>query len=100
MARAGSNHKGGRPKGSLATHTLDAQEAKKALIARYIKQAEEVDGALLDKAVEGDIPAIQEGEMTGKDGKDLMPSPTIKELAHALLEIQRQRISTSDESVS
>lgn len=40
MARAGTNHKGGRPKGSVGTHTLEAAEAKKYVIKRVIEELE------------------------------------------------------------
>ena len=60
MARAGSNHKGGRPKGSVGTHTLESQELKKALISAYAENAKEINQALMDKAKSGDIPAIKE----------------------------------------
>lgn len=60
MARSGNNHRGGRPKGSLATHTLQTQEAKKALIAMYVENQKDIDQALIDKAKDGDVPAIRE----------------------------------------
>lgn len=34
MARSGKNHKGGRPKGSLGTHTVEAQAKKQRIIQR------------------------------------------------------------------
>ncbi len=87
--------KGGRKKGSYASHTLEAQEMKKNLIAAYQEKASEINTALLDKAVKGDIPAIKEVhdrvygkamqavEMSGKDGKDLMPQSSTEVIAVA-----------------
>ena len=51
--------RGGKKKGYKAPHTLSAQEARKALVERYLREQEEVDGALLKKAREGDISAIK-----------------------------------------
>lgn len=86
MARAGSNHKGGRPKGSLAKSTQEALESKALLIEMLTKKIGLVTEALVAKALEGDVTAIKEIydrtygksvtsiEMSGKDGKDL-PTP-------------------------
>ena len=52
--------RGGKPKGYQAPHTLKAQESKKALIDRYQSEQAEIDGALINKAKTGDVPAIKE----------------------------------------
>ena len=60
MARAGTNHRGGRPKGKKAKSTLDAE----ALKTMYIDMAKEkglpIARALFKKAVAGDVGAIKE----------------------------------------
>lgn len=60
MARAGNNHKGGRPKGSKSNHTLQAEIAKAELIKAYIENIKPINEALIKKAKEGDIQAIKE----------------------------------------
>lgn len=60
MARAGKNHKGGRPKGSKGTHTLQAEIAKQQLIKAYIANIKPINQALIKKAKQGDIQAIRE----------------------------------------
>ena len=60
MARAGTNHKGGRPKGSLASHTLEVQTGKALLIQMYLENIRPINEALLKKAREGDMQAIKE----------------------------------------
>lgn len=52
--------KGGRPKGSKATHTIQAEAAKAELIKAYIKNIKPINEALIKKATEGDIQAIRE----------------------------------------
>jgi len=49
--------KGGRPR---ATHTLQAERAKKQLIKAYIANIKPINKALIDKAIDGDIQAIRE----------------------------------------
>ena len=101
QGQKGGQKTGGKKKGYKAPHTLSAQEARKRLIERYLEEQEQIDGALLDKAKEGDVPAIKELynrvygqamqaiEMSGKDGKDLIPSTdeqrNLAETFHALL---------------
>ena len=60
MARSGTNHKGGRPKGSLAPSTLKAIETKSAFVAEVEKNLRPIIDALLDKAASGDVTAIKE----------------------------------------
>lgn len=73
--------KGGRPLGSKAPHTIQAETAKAELIRMYIENIRPINQALIDKAVKGDIQAIRElhdrvwgkspQAITGPDGKDL-----------------------------
>lgn len=86
MARSGTNHKGGRPKGSLSTHTIQTQEARARAIAMVDAQLEEIFAPQIEKAITGDTQAfnavldrawgkpLQAMEMSGKDGKDLIPA--------------------------
>lgn len=60
MARAGQNHKGGRPKGSKAAHTITAEAGKALLIKMYLENIVPINEALLKKAREGDMQAIKE----------------------------------------
>lgn len=60
MARYGDIHKGGRPKGSKATHTITAEAGKAALIKAYLENITPINQALVNKALTGDIPAIKE----------------------------------------
>jgi len=55
-----NGRKGGRPKGSKASHTLQIQWAKKQLIKTYIENIRPINKALIDKALTGDIAAIRE----------------------------------------
>lgn len=82
--------KGGRPKGSKATHTIQAEKAKAELIKSYIENIKPINEALIEKAKSGDIQAIKElhdrvygrsinpVELTGKDGKSLFEGVDIK----------------------
>ncbi len=65
--------KGGRPKGTLAQSTINAMQAKQKLIEAYIKEAEPINRALLDKAKSGDIQAIRElhDRVYGKAPQDI-----------------------------
>lgn len=61
MAQHGGKRAGaGKPKGAVASHTLEAQELKKSLIAAYVERRAKIDKALLDQAEQGNIPAIKE----------------------------------------
>ncbi len=51
---------GGRPKGSKAWHTLEAEKGKAALIEAYLKNIRPINEALIAKATAGDIQAIRE----------------------------------------
>lgn len=60
MARSGTNHKGGRPKGSLAPSTLKAIETKAAFVAEVERNLRPIIDALMEKATSGDVTAIKE----------------------------------------
>lgn len=51
---------GGRPKGSLAKHTLQAMKAREKLIEMYCVAAENINLVLIKKALDGDLLAIKE----------------------------------------
>ena len=52
--------KGGRPKGSKAKHTLEAEAGKMALIKAYMENIVPINQALINKALTGDVSAIKE----------------------------------------
>lgn len=60
MKHGGKRPGSGRPKGSQATHTLQAQEFRKLLIERITQEAEPIIEALIKRAKSGDISAIKE----------------------------------------
>lgn len=82
MAKGGKREGAGR---KIANHTIAIAEARKRLVEEYLKVQGPIDQALIKKAKDGEIPAIKElydrvygkslqaVEMTGKDGKDLIP---------------------------
>jgi len=55
-----NGRKGGRPKGSVGNHTLQAQQAKIRLIEMYKVASESINLVLIEKALKGDILAIKE----------------------------------------
>ena len=60
MSRYGTVHKGGRPKGSVGTHTLNAIAVKTLYIDLAKEHALPVAEALLKKSMTGDVQAIKE----------------------------------------
>ncbi len=68
MARSGTKHKGGRPKGSKASHTLDAIEMRKRLIQRVSEKLDPMIDAHLDLAL-GYYEAIT---IKDKDGNEVV----------------------------
>lgn len=52
--------KGGRPKGSKAAHTINAEQGKALLVKMYLDNIRPINEALLKKAREGDMQAIKE----------------------------------------
>lgn len=86
----GARPGGGKPKGSLAAHTMEAVELKKKLIAEYAANRAQIDKALIDKAKTGDVPAIKElydrvwgkssQPISGDTGNPLFPKPLLDAL--------------------
>jgi hypothetical protein len=61
MAQHGGKRLGsGRKKGSIASHTLEAQEIRICLIKKVIKEKGPIVRALVNKAKKGDIAALRE----------------------------------------
>lgn len=60
MAKGGKREGAGRKKGSKATHTIQAEQAKAELIRAYIANIKPINEALIKKAIDGDIQAIKE----------------------------------------
>lgn len=52
--------KGGRRKGSKASHTLQAEAAKKIIIEKVAKAIEPLINALIKKGKAGDVQAVRE----------------------------------------
>jgi len=65
--------KGGRPVGSKATHTIQAEQGKAALIKAYLDNIKPINDALVEKAKTGDIQAIKElhDRVYGKAPQDM-----------------------------
>lgn len=80
---AENGKKGGRPRGSISPERAEALAYRKALVALALKHKTKLAQALIDKGLQGDVPALKEIherlmgkakeqiELTGKDGKDL-----------------------------
>jgi hypothetical protein len=49
--------KGGRPKGSKATHTLEAERAKIIILQRYLEALEPILNKAVEQAIAGDKAA-------------------------------------------
>ncbi len=60
MEHGGKRTGAGRPAGSRAAHTLEAEAVRQHLIAEVIKNKESIVAALIKQAKEGKIPAIRE----------------------------------------
>jgi hypothetical protein len=83
MPNGGKRPGAGRPKGTIAGHTLLAQEMKKALIERAAEEWGPIIDALIHNAKHGDTYATRElldrifgkasqgVELTGKDGQPI-----------------------------
>ena len=50
MARSGTNHKGGRPKGGKASHTLKAEQAREYFVQRVVSEMNPIITAQLEAA--------------------------------------------------
>ncbi len=90
MAGTGGKRIGaGRPKGRKNDTTLEAEAGRLALIKAYMDNIGPLNDSLIEKALEGDVPAHKEirdrvhgksaqaVEMTGKDGTALFPESTV-----------------------
>ena len=51
MARAGTNHKGGRPKGSVGNHTLEASKLREFIVNEVAKKGQALLDAKMDLAL-------------------------------------------------
>jgi hypothetical protein len=60
MSQGGKRANAGRKFGSKATHTIQAEAAKKLLVEMFIEHREPIFQALITKASTGDIPAMKE----------------------------------------
>ncbi len=60
MGYGGKRQGSGRPKGSKATHTLEAQAFRQYLIEETIKNKEAIVASLIEQAKAGKLPAIKE----------------------------------------
>ncbi len=60
MERGGKRPNSGRPKGSLASHTIQAQALKQRLVKRVLEEQEPIIEALIKQAKEGQIQALKE----------------------------------------
>lgn len=86
MANGGKRPGSGRKKGQLAGHTLETQQQRIKAIAMVDARLEEIFAPQIEKAIKGDTSAftavldrawgkpLQSTEITGKDGKDLIPA--------------------------
>lgn len=70
--------KGGRPKGSKAAHTLQAERGKALLVQMYLEQVRPINQALINKALSGDIAAIKELH-DRVHGKSVQPIEGVKD---------------------
>jgi hypothetical protein len=52
--------KGGRPKGSKAAHTLQAEAYRKYIIQEVVKKKGPLVKALIDKGLDGNVSALKE----------------------------------------
>lgn len=87
---------GGRPKGTVASHTLEAVEARKWAIAFVNARLTPLFEAMYEKAIHGDVTAfnalldrswgkaVQGVEVSGKDGNPIVFMPLELIQKHAL----------------
>ena len=54
MARAGTNHKGGRPKGSKSGRTIKADQAREYIIEQVTSELQPIISKAIQQAKEGD----------------------------------------------
>jgi hypothetical protein len=88
----GQRKSAGRPKGSLASHTLEAQTLRQYMIEQVKANKKELVEALIKKGISGDVSALKEimDRSLGKV-KDSMEISTPKEdpLAQILADIRK-----------
>lgn len=60
MEHGGKRQGAGRPRGSKATHTLEAQAFREYLIGEVVKNKEAIVTSLIEQAIAGKLPAIKE----------------------------------------
>lgn len=60
MKHGGKRTGAGRPIGSKAPHTLEAEAFRQYLITEAVKSKQAIVASLIQQAVEGKIPAIKE----------------------------------------
>jgi hypothetical protein len=83
MNHGGTREGAGRPKGSIASHTLETQAFRQYIIQQIIANKKELVEALIKKAKSGDIPALRElldrslGKV--KDSMEILTSPIDEE---------------------
>ena len=91
MNHGGKRKNSGRPKGGLASHTLEAQTLRQYMIQEVIANKKELVEALIEKAKSGEVSALKEvfDRSLGKV-KDSMEisTPTESPLAGILREIR------------
>lgn len=94
MAQGGKRQGAGRPKGSLSTHTIQAQAFKNRLIERVTAEQEPIIDALIKQAKNGQVPALKEvfERVLGKvkDSMDVKVSAPFS-LAELLDEVDRSK---------
>ena len=80
MARSGTNHKGGRPKGSKGTHTLQAEQARKYVIERITAELEPIMDTHISLAKKGDGASLKylTDQLIGKAKETLEVESTTK----------------------
>lgn len=87
MAHGGTRSNAGRPQGSKASHTLEAQAFREYLIQEVVKNKEAIVASLIEQAKAGKIPAIKEilDKVLGKtiDLDELMESEASQKLLEA-----------------
>jgi thioredoxin-like negative regulator of GroEL len=102
MSKGGARPGAGRKKGHKASHTIEALNAKAALIRRFVAEQEPIFKALLTQAKRGNIKAIRElfervwGKETEKFDMNAQVTHTFDvtdELYKAILSRESQRNS-------
>ena len=94
MSRNGLNNKGGRPKGSKAVHTLEAERGKAYIVAEYLKELKPMLEAQIKQAKKGNVYAFDKlseralGKVTDKENL-LSTKDQMKELGISVYEIDR-----------